>query len=586
MWGYCVYSLNLDFIMDRKQFFQSLKPEAKSKTPLPYESQQNPVVSGVGAEQKSLQRRTNTGTKAYTAQFGQDELLHLLRRTMFGVKISDYNLYKGKSLEQAVDALLNVSTVLPNPPINNYGNLINDPNVPYGSTWVNAALDPAVEPARKNSVKSWLWAQMLNQNSDIQAKMVLFWHNHFALQFLEIPDSRACYVYTKVLHTHALGNLKDLTRAITIDPAMLFYLNGRLNTKRAPDENYARELQELFTLGKGPNSKFTEDDVKAMAKVLTGWSINPLTNPFSTTFLSVNHDSSDKQFSAFYGNTVIKGQTGINAGNTELDALLTMIFKIDEVALFLCRKLYEYFVYYDIDDTVEANVIVPLAKVFRDSGYNIKAVLKTLLMSEHFFDVWNRACVIKDPITQQVGFCREMELKFPNTTDHFLLYRMYEMGMYFGQLTQLNIGDPPNVAGWPAWYQKPLFHRSWINSDTLPKRNQFTDYLLFIGHKVGTYTMIVDPWIFIKQFSDPGKADELIAEVVKHLLPLGLSVNQINGLKEILLPGGIPDYNWGDEYRAATNPTDPNYSTSLITATVKLRSLLKSIMNMSEYQLS
>lgn len=586
MWGYCVYSLNLDFIMDRKQFFQSLKPEAKSKTPLPYESQQNPVVSGVGAEQKSLQRRTNTGTKAYTAQFGQDELLHLMRRTMFGVKISDYNLYKGKSLEQAVDALLNVSTVLPNPPINNYGNLINDPNVPYGSTWVNAALDPAVEPARKNSVKSWLWAQMLNQNSDIQAKMVLFWHNHFALQFLEIPDSRACYVYTKVLHTHALGNLKDLTRAITIDPAMLFYLNGRLNTKRAPDENYARELQELFTLGKGPNSKFTEDDVKAMAKVLTGWSINPLTNPFSTTFLSVNHDSSDKQFSAFYGNTVIKGQTGINAGNTELDALLTMIFKIDEVALFLCRKLYEYFVYYDIDDTVEANVIVPLAKVFRDSGYNIKAVLKTLLMSEHFFDVWNRACVIKDPITQQVGFCREMELKFPNTTDHFLLYRMYEMGMYFGQLTQLNIGDPPNVAGWPAWYQKPLFHRSWINSDTLPKRNQFTDYLLFIGHKVGTYTMIVDPWIFIKQFSDPGKANELIAEVVKHLLPLGLSVNQINGLKEILLPGGIPDYNWGDEYRAATNPTDPNYSTSLITATVKLRSLLKSIMNMSEYQLS
>lgn len=586
MWGYCVYSLNLDFIMDRKQFFQSLKPEAKSKTPLPYENQQNPVVSGVGAEQKSLQRRTNKGTKAYTAQFGQDELLHLLRRTMFGVKISDYNLYKGKSLEQAVDALLNVSTVLPNPPINNYGNLINDPNVPYGSTWVNAALDPAVEPARKNSVKSWLWAQMLNQNSDIQAKMVLFWHNHFALQFLEIPDSRACYVYTKVLHTHALGNLKDLTRAITIDPAMLFYLNGRLNTKRAPDENYARELQELFTLGKGPNSKFTEDDVKAMAKVLTGWSINPLTNPFSTTFLSVNHDSSDKQFSAFYGNTVIKGQTGINAGNTELDALLTMIFKIDEVALFLCRKLYEYFVYYDIDDTVEANVIVPLAKVFRDSGYNIKAVLKTLLMSEHFFDVWNRACVIKDPITQQVGFCREMELKFPNTTDHFLLYRMYEMGMYFGQLTQLNIGDPPNVAGWPAWYQKPLFHRSWINSDTLPKRNQFTDYLLFIGHKVGTYTMIVDPWIFIKQFSDPGKADELIAEVVKHLLPLGLSVNQINGLKEILLPGGIPDYNWGDEYRAATNPTDPNYSTSLITATVKLRSLLKSIMNMSEYQLS
>lgn len=116
--------------------------------------------------------------------------------------------------------------------VNNYGNLVNDPNVPYGSTWVNAALDPAVEPYRKGSVKSWFWGQMVTQSPDIQAKMVLFWHNHFAIQFLEIPDARACYVYTKVLYTHALGNFKDLTRAVTIDPAMLFYLNGRLNTKK------------------------------------------------------------------------------------------------------------------------------------------------------------------------------------------------------------------------------------------------------------------------------------------------------------------------------------------------------------------
>ncbi len=572
--------------MDRKQFFQSLRNPSSSDqfavNEVDETLQKDEEINGnIG-----LQRRTNTGISAYKGSFGKSELMHLLRRTLFGVKVSDYNLYKGKTLEQVVDALLNVPSAMPNPPINNYGNLVNDPNVPYGSTWVNAPLDPAVEPNRKNSVKSWLWSLMVTQTPDIQAKMVLFWHNHFALQFLEIPDSRACYVYTKVLYTHALGNFKDLTRAITIDPAMLFYLNGRLNTKKAPDENYARELQELFTLGKGPNSKFTEDDVKAMAKVLTGWSINPLTNPFSTAFVSVNHDSTDKQFSSFYGNTVIKGQTGINAGNTELDDLLTMIFKVDEVALFICRKLYEYFVYYEIDDTVETNVIVPLAKVFRDSGYSIKSVLKTLLMSEHFFDTWNRACVIKDPITQQAGFCREMELKFPSSTDYFLLYQMYQMGMAFGQLTQLNIGDPPNVAGWPAWYQKPLFHRSWINSDTLPKRNQFTDYLLFIGHKVGTYTMIVDPWIFVKQLSNPGKADDLIADCTSHLLPMSLSATQIASLKEVLLPGGIPDYNWSDEYRAATDPSDPNYATALSTATVKLKYLLKSIMNLSEYQLS
>ena len=380
--------------------------------------------------------------------------------------------------------------------------------------------------------------------------------------------------------------MKDLTRAITIDPAMLFYLNGRLNTKKAPDENYGRELQELFTMGKGPNSKYTEDDVKAAARVLTGWSINPLTNPFSTTFLNVNHDTTDKKFSAFYGNTVIKGQSGISAGNTELDDMLTMMFGVDEVALYLCRKLYEFFVYYEIDDTVETNVIGPLAKVFRDSGYDIKTVLKTLLMSEHFYDAWNRGCVIKDPITQQAGFCREMEVPFPASTDYYLLYKMWELGSAFGQLTQLNLGDPPNVAGWPAWYQKPMFHRSWINSDTLPKRNQFTDFLILVGYKVGTYTLQADPWVLTKQFSDPGTPDTLISEATNFLLPLALSTGQISGLKEILLPGGIPDYNWKDEYRAATDASDPNHTTALNTATSKLRNLYKAIMNLSEYQLS
>jgi len=574
--------------MDRKQFFESLKPQFlaskdEEKVGLGSTSATNTQYK---AASSGLTRRTNTGIKGYTGTFGDAELLHLMRRSMFGVKYGDFKKLRGKTLQQAVDAILTVPASLPNPPINNYGNLVTDPNVAYGSTWVNAPLDPAVEVFRKGSVKNWFWGLMVNQTPDIQAKMVLFWHNHFALQFLEIPDARACYTYTKVLYTHALGNMKDLTRAITIDPAMLFYLNGRLNTKKAPDENYGRELQELFTMGKGPNSKYTEDDVKAAARVLTGWSINPLTNPFSTTFLNVNHDTTDKKFSAFYGNTVVKGQSGISAGNTELDDMLTMMFNVDEVALYLCRKLYEFFVYYEIDDTVETNVIAPLAKVFRDSGYDIKTVLKTLLMSEHFYDTWNRGCVIKDPITQQAGFCREMEIPFPASTDYYLLYKMWELGGAFGQLTQLNLGDPPNVAGWPAWYQKPMFHRSWINSDTLPKRNQFTDFLLLVGYKVGTYTLLVDPWVLTKQLSDPGTPDTLISDATNFLLPLGLSTDQITGLKDILLPGGIPDYNWKDEYRAATDASDPNHTTALNTATSKLRNLYKAIMNLSEYQLS
>ncbi|MFM1792264.1 MAG: hypothetical protein RLZZ252_618 [Bacteroidota bacterium] len=567
--------------MNRKHFFESLLLGNKNTISNTLEENGTDVFA-----RKSVNRRTNTGIAEYKGTFGDAELMHLLRRSLFGVTMGDIKKFKGKTLTQVVDSLLSPAVTQPNPPVNYYGNQVNDPNVPYGSTWVNAPLDPNVEPNRKGGVKAWFWGLAAFQNADLLQKMVMFWHNHFAIQFLEIPDSRACYTYLKTVHTHALGNFKDLTKAITIDPAMLFYLNGRLNTKRAPDENYARELQELFTVGKGPNSKFTEDDVKEMAKILTGWTINPLTNPFSTAFVATNHDTTDKKLSSFYGNVTIKGRTGITAGEDELNDLLTAIFAVDETALYLCRKLYKFFVYYDIDDTVETNVIVPLAKVFKDSGYDIKTVLKTLLKSEHFFDAWNRGCIIKDPISQQAGFCRQMEVKFPNSTDYFLYYQMMGMGLSFGQLTQMNYGDPPNVAGWPAWYQKPLYHRSWINSDTLPKRNQFTDYLLYIGHKVGSFTLMADPWIVVKQMSNPGVADDLLSETIAFLVPEDLTTTQKANLKAILLPGGIPDYNWADEYRAATTPSDPNYSTSLVSVTAKLKALFKAIMNLSEYQLS
>jgi uncharacterized protein (DUF1800 family) len=417
-------------------------------------------------------------------------------------------------------------------------------------------------------------------------KMIVFWHNHMPVQIQDVPLASLAYFYVKVLNDYALGNFKTMVKQITVDPAMLYYLNGRLNTKNAPDENYSRELQELFTLGKGPNSKYTEDDVKAAARVLTGFNINFTTTPFSTGFSAVNHDSTNKTFSSFYGNKTISGKTGVTSGSLELDDLLGMIFSVDEVSKHICRKLYRYFVYYEIDANSEANVIEPLAKIFRDNNYEIKPVLKALLESEHFYDQWNRACVIKDPLTHQAGLARQWEMSFPTATDYETNYQIYAVGSYFGQITQMNLGDPPSVSGWEAWYQMPLYHRIWLNSDSLPKRNQFQDYLMWVGHKVKTFTFIVDPWVVTKQFSDPKNADTLIADACEFLLPLALSNSQIASLKEILLPGGIPDYNWGDEYRAATDSGDPNHTTALATATSKLRSLYKNIMNLSEYQLS
>jgi hypothetical protein len=565
--------------MNRREFF---KPKSASN------QFENALIDGndePNGLSKKITRRTNTGIAKYQGSWGRPEVIHLLRRTLYGPSLGEVKEFEKLTLSQAVDKLLDTSNYTFNPPLNNYGKSTVDLQVTYGKTWVNAPFDGNLEGVRKNSVKSWFWSLALNNKQSIMQKMMVFWHNHLPIQMLDLPSAN-CYYYVKVLNDYALGNFKKLTKQMTLDPAMLFYLNGHLNTKDAPDENYSRELQELFTLGKGPESKFTEDDVKAAARVLTGFTINYTTTPFSTMFVSKNHDTGDKQFSSFYSNTVVKGRTGLSAGLDELDDMLDMIFSVNEVSKFICRRLYKFFIYYKIDSDAETNVIEPLAKIFRDNNYDIKPVLKALLESEHFYDNWNRACMIKDPYSHVAGFMRQWELELPDATDHQKLYKAYGFGAAYNAITQMNLGDPPSVSGWEAWYQVPLFHRSWITSDSLPKRNEYQDYLLWIGHKVEGFNIKVDVWKITKQFSRPNYPDDLITDAVEFLLPMSLDSTQLASLKAILLPGGIPDYNWTDEYNAAVDTSYPNHASALSTSTLKLQSLFKAIMNLSEYQLS
>ncbi|MBL7812051.1 MAG: DUF1800 domain-containing protein [Bacteroidetes bacterium] len=535
---------------------------------------------------KRASRRASTGLTPVTGNLTKAQALHLLRRCLFGVRVSEMKSFTGMDVASAVDALLNVNTTPSVLPLNYYGNTTTDPDVAYGQTWVTAPFNGTVNFLRRSSWKFWHLGQTLNQDTTILEKMVLFWHNHFVTESESVPDARMNHLYLKTIRDNALGNFKTLTKAMTLDPAMLYYLNGYLNVKTAPDENYARELQELFTLGKGPDSKYTEDDVKAAARILTGWSISVSGSVPSNTFTLSKHDTTDKSFSSFFGNATIKGKNTSNAGDLELDDLLTMIFNQNEVAKFICRKLYRYFVYYDITPEIETNVIAPLADHFRNNNYDIKSVLAKLLKSEHFFDPGNMACIIKDPISDISGFCRQMEMAFPPASNPEVQYTHWGYLHTFIQSLQLNLGDPPNVAGWPAWYQEPLFYRSWITSDSLPKRNQFTDAFLYTGFKRGGFTTVVDTLIVTKQFSHPEDADQLIAEAVEFLIPMALSSSQISGLREILLPGGIPAYNWTDDWNAALNTGASNHATALSSVIAKLKSLYKAIMNLSEYQLS
>lgn len=534
--------------------------------------------------------RTNSGLTPYTGTFGTNEIIHLLKRTMFGAVKADVDYFKTKTLSQAVNELLTVPILPPSPPVKNYANSVTagDPDmaIAAGATWVNInTTDGGVDSQRVSSYKNWWTGLMINQDRNILEKLVLFWHNHFATETTDIGRAIWSYQNNTILRKNALGNFKLFVKDITLDTGMLRYLNGYLNTNTAPDENYGRELQELFTVGKGINNgtpPYSENDVKAAAKVLTGWTVNSTTN--TSFFNSPKHDITNKQFSSFYNNTVITGRSG-TAGANELDDMLNMIFATNDVAIYICRRLYRWFVYYDIDATTEANVIAPLAQIFRSNNYEIKPVLDALLKSEHFFDVLNQGCVIKSPVDMNISLCREFSVVFPVSSDVVNAYYMWDYIRIQSSNMQQNIGDPPDVAGWKSYYQAPQFYEIWINSDTLPKRNQFTDTMANNGYTRNNKTIKIDFIAFAKLLPNPGDPNALIADSVTYLLRIPLSQASMDQLKkDIILSGQVSDFYWTNAWTAYIATPNDMANTTIVRN--KLRDLYQYLMKLAEYQLA
>ena len=538
--------------------------------------------------------RTQSGINPYTGPWTVNEVIHLLKRTMFGASKADVDFFKTMTMSQAVDALLNVplAQFTPPPPVKNYANSVvpADPDIAVaaGQTWVNTnTTDGGVNSQRILSYRNWWMGQMINQDRNILEKITLFWHNHFSTETNDIGRAIWCYQNNTVLRKNALGNFKQFVKEVTVNTGMLVYLNGYLNTNTAPDENYGRELQELFVVGKGANNAtqgYTEADVKAAAKVLTGWQVNGTTN--TEVFTSSRHDATNKQFSSFYNNTVITGRTGATAGDLELTDLINMLLSVNDPSLHICRKLYRWFVYYDIDAATEANVIAPLAQIFRTNNYDIKPVLQALLKSEHFFDVLNQGCLIKSPVDMLVGNCREFGVVFPSAvTDYVGAYNTWYLINTQAFNMQQYIGDPPNVAGWPSYYQQPLFYEIWINSDTFPKRNQFTDQMLGTGYTRSGKTIKIDPTIFAKSLPNPGDPNALISDSITYLFRLPLTQASKDQLKkDIILGGQTNDYYWTNAWTAWI--ANPNDTVNANIVKTKLKDLYQYLMKLAEYQLA
>ena len=285
----------------------------------------------------------------------------------------------------------------------------------------------------KNLNLVWL-DEMINSKAQLREKMSLFWHGHFACRVIN------SFFQQELLHTirtNALSNFGDMLKAVSKSPAMLQFLNNQQNRKGKPNENFAREVMELFTMGRG---NYTEKDIKEAARAFTGWGFN-LQGTF--VFRKNQHDTGSKTF---------LGRTG----NFDGDDILNILLKQPQTAVFITQKLYKYFVNESTDD----KNVQWLSQRFYDNKYDIKKLLEDIYSSDWFYTEKNIGNKIKSPIELLAGIRRLLPLELDNDQSQLLFQKVLGQILFY----------PPNVAGWPGG-------RTWIDSSTLMVRLQIPQVL-------------------------------------------------------------------------------------------------------------
>ncbi len=528
------------------------------------------------------------GLAPYAGEWTATQAAHLLRRTGFGLVPDELEQLTGMEMAEAVDLLL-ADQPLPDSPIN-YNYLL-DPNVPLGAPWSGQPLVAGinVNGYRAQSLRSWIFDNIRTERLSVRERMAEFWANHFAIAGGGQPQVRLDY--HMLLEEFAMGNFRELIKRITIDKAMLVFLNGNQNSANSPNENYAREVLELFTLGKGPQiaegdyTNYTEEDVRALARALTGWRTRNLYNTAPGTFPEAyfdarRHDTTDKQLSYHFNNDVIT-----NGDEEEYKNVIDRIFQQPAVARYICRKLYRHFVYYKISEQEESEVVEAMAQILEDNDFEIKPVLRALFMSQHFYDVDNQGPMIKNPFQLVAGLMRTFNHDYQ--IDDFDLEQERRMLVYYysrAALMDMDYFDPPSVAGWEAYYQAPGYSRIWINSSTLQERTRFTQTMTSAnGIGVGNGVRAKFDYLgWIKQIPSATDPNKLITGIMERLLPRALSDGQLANLKEALIPG-LPDFEWTVEYGDhIANPNDDDLAASV---EAKLRDLFRAFFSLAEFQL-
>jgi uncharacterized protein (DUF1800 family) len=382
----------------------------------------------------------NSSAAAKISALGSEDARHLLNRTGFGTPPREVAEFSRLTREQAVDRLLASRRTEPfiAPPVVEFVAPI---RVKKASEEEKKSL--IREEAQKVvGMRAWWLQEMLAAPTPADAlreRMTLFWHNHFVSSQQKVKSAPLLLQQNLLLRRHALGNFGELLHAVSKDPAMIIYLDSATNRKGSPNENFAREVMELFTLGEG---HYSEQDIKEAARAFTGWSVEPETGEFK--WRAPAHDTGVKQ---------VLGAEGDFDG----DAVLDILLRQPAAAEFIAGKLWREFV----SPQPEAKSVQRIATNFRDSGYEMKAVMRALLLSPDFWAKENRAALVKSPADLVVGSVRTLNVRVPDALP--LAFAMRNLGQ--------DLFAPPNVKGWPGG-------EAWINSTTLLARKQFVERLL------------------------------------------------------------------------------------------------------------
>lgn len=451
--------------------------------------------------------------------FNSINIKHCLNRIQFGFRESDFAraqaLGNWKSL---IDEILKTDTL---------------PTAP--NAWVNT--EPNATQQNDGSAGRWYlemsyWWQnlMLKESLRLTERMTLFFHNHFACERDKVNYPQHMYKQNQLFRRFALGNFKQLVKEVSKDPAMLIYLDGNNSRGNGPNENYARELFELFTLGIG---NYTETDIKQAAKALSGWQVSAL----NANFVS----------SRWYteANLSIFGKTE----KFTLDSLIDWVFEQPACAQFICRKLYKEFIFYKPNEAF----VTQMANLFKKSNFELKPLMEFILTSDEFYRSDVIGSKIKSPQDLIIGTYKALGFQNLDNANAYELARILQMQLF----------QPPNVAGWPG-------QRDWISSTTYSHRQGFTDSLLTGRRYNGVaVTSKLNPIDYIRTSPNAEKAVEWVDEKCFLFLASPLPETRKKFLLETLLDGTIV----------------ANWSTYLPGAEARINKFLRALMRLPNYQL-